>query len=52
MNSNDNPKPADRGQSKPKKPDAETARPLAEEIEEEMLDQDIPSETGIPPARK
>jgi len=29
--------------------DDDKAKPLAEEVEEEMLDQDIPAETGIPP---
>jgi hypothetical protein len=37
--------------SKPTKPVDDT-RPLAEEIEDEMLKQDIPVETGIRPQKK
>jgi hypothetical protein len=29
---------------------ADDARPLAEEVEKEMEDQDVPVETGIPPS--
>ncbi len=36
----------------PKKPDARKPDALTEEVEKELLDQDIPEETGIPPERK
>ncbi len=36
----------------PKKPDAKKPDRLTEVVEEALLDQDIPVETGIPPERK
>jgi hypothetical protein len=54
MTDNDNRKQpgVDRARA-PKKPDARKPRdPLTEEVEEALLDQDIPVETGVPPERK